>query len=93
MRKCDKCDNTAVWSYMPGISAYCDKCVPRGCECNHRHVDPNGYHPPLDEPDLPQGIENVEWKWIEDGVWTHIDEEGREYPCAEYMYDENGFEN
>ena len=80
MRKCDVCDNAAVWAYMPGVALYCDNCVPRGCECNH-----------LNEPDLPQGEEGVDWKWISEGVWTHLDEKKREYPCVEYMYDEEGF--
>jgi hypothetical protein len=32
-------------------------------------------------------------KWIEDGkVWCHVNEQGREYPCVEFLYDEDGFD-
>lgn len=93
---CD-CGKKAVWVYMPGYSSgensfHCDDCVPRGCSCNYRYVDVNAYHPPLDEPDIPEGEENKDWKWIEPGVWTWIDERGREYPCVEHSYEEDGFE-
>src|SRR6218665_2905642 len=31
---CCKCKTKyADWLYMPGIAAYCDDCVPRGCSC------------------------------------------------------------
>jgi len=33
--KCSCCDKIATWSYMPGISNYCDDCLPRGCSCNN----------------------------------------------------------
>lgn len=90
---CD-CGQKATWLYMPGFKEgrpfFCDDCVPRGCECNHRYVDVNSYAPPLDSPDLPEG---TDWKWIEkDKVWCYIDEKGREYPCCEYDYEEEGFE-
>ena len=97
---CD-CGKIAVWCYLPGYSDggnpnSCDDCVPRGCECNHRHVDPNAYHPPLDKPDLPteqDGIEGKDWKWLdEDAEWTQIDGKGREYPCCEYTYSEDGWD-
>jgi len=91
---CD-CGKIAVWLYMPGYSNggnsfSCDDCVHRGCSCNHRYVDINTYHPPLDNP---EGEEGVDYKWIEkDIVWCWIDDKGREYPCAEYDYDEDGYE-
>ena len=94
---CD-CGKVAVWYYMPGYSNnsnpyHCDDCISRGCECNHRYCDVNTYHPPLDSPDMPDGEEGKDWKWIEVGkIWTHIDEKGREYPCVEHMYDEEGYE-
>jgi hypothetical protein len=25
--------------------------------------------------------------------WCHIDEKGREYPCVEYWYDEEGWDS
>ena len=94
---CD-CGKVATWCYMPGFgsgenSNFCDECVNRGCECNHNYVDVNAYHPPLDSPDLPEGEEGVDWKWIEpDKVWCYLDELGREYPCCEYMHSESGWE-
>ena len=94
---CD-CGKVAVWDYMPGYSnkenSYsCDDCVPRGCECNHRYVSVDSYHPPLDKSDLPDGIEGKDWKWLEqDKVWCYIDDEGRQYPCVEYDYSEEGYD-
>lgn len=79
---CD-CGKVAVWDYMPGYSkggnSYgCDDCVPRGCDCNHRY----------DEPEE----ENYPIKWIDDKTWCCVDEQGREYPCVEYWYSEEGWE-
>jgi len=95
-KKCD-CGKKATWVYMPGFKDgspyFCDDCVHRGCSCNHRYVDVNAYHPPLDNPEMPEGTEGVDWKWVEqDKVWVYIDEQGKEYPCCEYDYEENGFE-
>jgi hypothetical protein len=93
-----ECGKLAVWVYMPGYSSgdspySCDDCVPRGCECNYNYFDVNAYHPPLNNPNLPDGIEGVDWKWVDkDNVWTYIDVNGREYPCAEYMWDSDGWE-
>ena len=94
--KCD-CGNKATWLYMPGFREgspfFCDECVHRGCDCNHRYVDVNAYHPPLENPDMPDGIEGIDWKWIEeDKIWCSIDDKGREWPCCEYDYDEEGYE-
>ena len=94
---CD-CGKVAVWCYMPGYSGggnpnSCDDCVNRGCDCNHNYVDVNAYHPALEDPYLPEGEEGKDWKWIEKGVeWTYLDEKGREYPCCEYMYSEEGWD-
>ena len=93
-----KCGKLAVWVYMPGYSFgdspySCDDCVPRGCECNHRYVNIDDYEPHFDNPDLPEGDEGVDWKWIDHGkVWVFLDEKGREYPCAEFDRDYDGFE-
>ena len=94
---CD-CGKLATWCYMPGYSSgcspyFCDDCVPRGCECNHRYCKLETTQPFEDITDLPEGEENVNWKWVEEGkIWTHIDEDGREYPCAEYDWDPDGYE-
>lgn len=93
-----KCGKKSVWVYLPGYSSgespfHCEDCVPRGCSCNHRYVDVNAYHPPLDEPDIPDGVEGIDWKWVDLGkIWCYIDELGREYPCVEYDYEPEGFE-
>jgi hypothetical protein len=52
----------------------------------------NAYQPPLEQPDIPDGKEGEDWKWVREGIWCYIDEKGREYPCVEYMYDEDGWE-
>ena len=98
---CD-CGKIATWCYLPGYSGggnsySCDDCVHRGCECNHRYVSVEAYHPPLDNPDLPSeldGKENIDWKWCdgEKTHWTHIDDKGREYSCCEYMHEPEGFD-
>lgn len=86
---CD-CGKVAVWCYMPGYSSganpnHCDDCVPRGCSCNHRSV--------LEEYDNePEGLEGQDYIWVNKTTWTPIDDKGREYPCAEYFYDEDGWE-
>ena len=63
--------NIATWCYMPGYATLpgekkpspyeCDDCVHRGCTCNYRYVDINSYYPPLDNPDMPEGIEGKDW--------------------------------
>jgi len=95
---CRKCGKKAVYWYMPGYidnsSPYsCEDCVPRGCECGHRYVNVNAYHPPLSNPDLPTE-KDYPIKWIEEGkIWCHVDDKGREYPCGgEYDYNEDGYE-
>jgi hypothetical protein len=94
-----ECGKMSVWCYLPGYrdgsSPYsCEDCVNRGCDCNHRYVDPNSYHPPLDEPDLPDGEEGVDWTWVDEDkkAWAYIDEKGRQYPCCEYHHDPEGFD-
>jgi hypothetical protein len=75
-----KCGSLAVWDYLPGNSYYCDNCVPRGCSCNYHHNE------------LPD-IEDYPFKWVDDNTWVRVDEQGREYPCVEYDYDCDGFDN
>jgi hypothetical protein len=83
-----KCGKVSVWVYLPGYSSgdtpySCDDCVPRGCECNYAYLDEI----------KPLWEENVDWKWIEKDVrWTALDTKQREYPCAEYEFDPDGFE-
>ena len=98
MKEQCNCGQVATWVYGPGYRNgdspfFCDDCVPRECQCNHRYVDVNAYDPPLDQPEMPWGVENKDWKWIEiDKVWEYIDDNGKPYPCVEFEYDSNGFE-
>jgi len=99
---CD-CGKVAVWCYIPGFKEgspyFCNDCISSpddaGCSCNW-HYSKSGRH---DEIELPEGIEGKDFKYIvreditkEDGIWIHLDEKGRPYPCAEYCYSEEGFE-
>jgi hypothetical protein len=89
-----ECGKRAVWCYLPGYSSgsspyFCDECVHRGCSCNHRYVKDKLFK----EGDIPEGEEGKDWIWVEDGsIWTSIDDKGREWPCAEYDYDPDGYE-
>lgn len=98
--KC-KCGSMATYYYMPSYKGkeedenyFCEQCVPRGCSCTSYQKD----------DESPRGVEGKDWKWIErpatknseaiskkDGLWTELDEQGREYVCCEFMWDKNGF--
>jgi hypothetical protein len=82
---------------MPSDMQTCDEHVPRGCDCNHRYVSVDAYHPPLKSPDEPylEGVENVDWKWVDEEktYWCSLDEKGREFPCCEWGYYENGLDD
>lgn len=94
--------NLAQWVYMPsGEDRYwCDHCISSpeddGCSCNWRYLDINAYHPPLDNPEYPEGVEGVDWKWVNGqesaGAWQSIDKKGRPYPCCEFDFEEEGFD-
>jgi len=89
------CGKLAVWLYMPGYennenSFVCDDCVDRGCQCNYYSIREEDYNPPIKGGILPTE-EDYPIKWINDYTWTKVDEKGREYPCCEYTYNENGF--
>jgi len=89
MKELCKCGQVAVWLYMPGYMDgsspfHCDGCVNRGCSCNHRYVDVKSLEP--DNPVVP-------FVWIEEGkVWASVDEKGRQFPCVEYDYSEEGYD-
>jgi hypothetical protein len=93
---CD-CGNVAVWLYLPGFkngnNYCCENCVPRGCECNHYHINMNSEFNHI--PEEKDGIENIDWKWLntEKTWWTHLDDNGLEFPCCEFIHDTDGFEN
>ena len=84
---------------------FCDDCISSeddfGCSCNWHYGNPQEGLP-IDEP---EGIEGKDWRCIiredngyedaitkEDGYWEYLDEYGRPYPCVEYEYDEEGFD-
>jgi hypothetical protein len=78
----------ATWFYGPANESLsgcycCNECVPRGCSCNHcnsKEEDPKySEFPPTDR---------TNWKWIDEekGIWTNLDEKGRELPCCEWFH-------
>ena len=100
--RCSKCDNMAVWLYMPsskGRVFFCDNCVPRGCSCNVDNIKEFG------EPTN----QNIMW-WSKDSTiekldndgsleksensfyYEILDDENRRSPCCEFEYDEDGYE-
>lgn len=92
LKKCE-CGKIATWWYMPASTIkfdpfYCDDCVPRGCDCQTRHVrEPN-----LEEDDLPTA-DDLPFKWVKFGkIWKHVDENGRDLPCVEFDYSEEGYD-
>lgn len=75
--KCLKCGQLATWFYMPADSSDHAYCD----KCVPRGCSCNEY--PIDD-----NYENLDPNnWTED-----LDEQGRELPCCEYWYDENGWE-
>lgn len=92
---CRSCNtNIATWFYMPAGDDdryYCDDCVPRGCSCNRYYAadDLN----PLSEETVKYFDEN-EVETTKDAAWAYfvpVDENGEQFPCCEYTYEENGF--
>ena len=97
--KCCKCNKIALWFYAPSSKGedafYCDDCVPRGCSCNQYALSE------FDENE-EQG-NKIYWneernnftnKKTEDSFFYEIvDDKGRRYPCCEYWYDEDGWED
>jgi hypothetical protein len=92
--------------YSVGNDYHCDDCITSeddkiGCSCNWNYGKEQEGLP----TDLPEGIEGKDWRWIEfegdehmqpitkeEMYWIELDERGRPYPCAEYMYSEDGFD-
>ncbi len=98
--KCD-CGAMAVYCYMPGFGKgtnphLCDACAhhpdDEGCSCNYHYANEvEGV-----DPNKPEGIEGKDWRWVKndanDPIWISLDDKGRPYLCAEYMYDSEGFD-
>lgn len=91
--KC-KCGKIAIWMYMPTgelEDCYaCDDCVPRGCSCWE-------WHNKIEDKEIyenPKGIEGKNWEWIiKDISWRQLNGNGKQLPCCEWLYDEEGFIN
>lgn len=98
MKELCECGKKATWIYGPGFNNgdspfFCDNCVPRGCECNYMYIDINIYDPPLDEPEIPDGVEGIDWIWVKKNkIWQYIDSNGLPFPCMEFEYNEKGFD-
>ena len=94
-------------SFSSGANPYfCDDCISSvddiGCSCCwNTALEQDGL-----PQDLPEGVEGKDWRWVEneanefmgeitkeDGYWLNLDERGRPYPCVEYEYYEDGFDN
>ena len=90
----------ATGTSSEGSPYFCDDCISSpedlGCSCNWNYVA---------DDELPEGEEGKDWRWVEyegseymekitkeEKVWVYLDEKGRPSPCAEYFYDEDGFE-
>ena len=95
-RKCKKKD--AVWLYMPGHNDgndfFCDDCVPRGCSCNQYAVEEFGFN---NKSNSNYIFWNKELTKSTDTItndtfyYEPVDEYYRRYPCCEYYYVEDGF--
>jgi len=83
-----KCGKMAVWFYGPGDDSEeyscCDDCVPRGCTCNDRLKEDLMFDTQEEYDKLCSNPNN----FIKD-----LDEQGREYPCCEWWYDEEGWDD
>jgi hypothetical protein len=92
---CRSCKSKiAEWYYMPagdGDRYYCDDCVPRGCSCN-RYYSADNLTPEKEE--FVKYFDENEVETTKDSKWTYfvtVDENGEQYPCCEYTWEENGF--
>lgn len=105
------CGKIATWLYMPNTDNlnspfYCDNCVSRGCNCNWRSIEEPALYGTSENKLMPQGIEGVNWKWVDQNMataqgikqpipekkyWTFLDINKKEFPCCEYEYEESGY--
>jgi hypothetical protein len=90
-----ECGEIAVWTNLGSskYQVYCDDCVPRGCTCNHYYTPNDNHQYDINDSQENPPTDHNNWKWIEEGkVWTLLDEQGREYTCCEFIYEEEGWE-
>lgn len=98
--KCQICNkNEATWLYLPGHKDnkvfFCDDCVPRGCSCNVYNIEEF----PLNEN---KNVKYIFWdskiehftkeKQKNSIFYEPVDEKYRRYPCCEYDYSKDGFD-
>lgn len=94
-----ECGEVAKYLYGPGFSDgsnpfYCDECVPRNCNCNYnytkKHLDEVGRGAyPFDVSDdyYEEPSDDRPFEWIKEGyIWQTVDENGKPYPCCEYVH-------
>jgi hypothetical protein len=86
MKKKCKCGKIATWLYMPAEEDWfcCDDCVPRGCSCN---VD-------LKEEFFTDDLTQEKYDELckdENNLEELFDDKGRQFPCCEWWYDKEGF--
>jgi len=66
--KCSKCNGYATYMYLPGNGYYCEKHVPRGCECAE---DPSEVC--CEYLHEPGGFEDSDDAWVRDALDLDID--------------------
>lgn len=94
--KCNICNKEiATWLYMPSGDCYCDNCVPRGCSCNVYSFTEF----PLEKEENRNYIywnsdltKYTKELTTDSAYYEIVDEKYRRFPCCEYDYDENGFD-
>ena len=97
--KCCKCNKKdAVWLYMSGHNDgndfFCDDCVPRGCSCNQYAVEEFGFNNKSNSnyifwnKELTKSTDTITSDTF---YYEPVDERRRRYPCCEYDYEEDGF--
>lgn len=74
---------------------FCENCVPRGCNCNVYHINefPFNCDPSLNYIFWDEQLEKYIKKHTNKTVYYEIvDEKWRRYPCCEYDYSEDGYD-
>lgn len=84
---------------MPGSSNgepfYCEECVPRGCTCNVYALKEFPDDIPEDNVIFwDKDMENCTNIRTDNSFYYEtLDETGKRYPCCEYWYDEDGWDD
>lgn len=89
LKKCCKCNDVAVWYYMPSGEReeadrfFCDNCIKRGCSCNWISDDEQRLM-------IDESYTGIEDNPVNPFKQT-TDAKGRLLPCCEYEYNECGW--